>query len=411
MQMPAERTNLLCVANFPPNTGYAWDFIERLFADIADLNASRGGKTYVAYPKIAGDSTPLACHAAAAVELAVDTSSLIGICRLVRFVRRHKITHLYLVDRSAWQPVFPVLRMAGVCRIVVHDHTSGTRTTPRGLRRALKWGVARWPAVTADCVIAVSEYVATRNRTTNLLPHRKVHVVYNSVPKPAATVDSDAARRMLLERGDLSGPTGPIVGAVGRATPEKGFQHLIAAFDRVCERFEHERRDMPTLILIGDGPYRGALLRQCGASPFASRIHMLGYQPDAADLLTGADVAVVPSVWEEAFGLSAVEPMLRGVAVIASAVGGLREIVLDGRTGLSVPPADERALADAIAALLDDPIERRRLAAAGREFAEQTFAPPRLTARLAELVLPGVYDAATDIVSGARPHVVAAETR
>ena len=79
-----------------------------------------------------------------------------------------------------------------------------------------------------------------------------------------------------------------------------------------------------------------------------------------------ACVAVVPSVWNEPMGRVAVEAMLAGRAVVASDVGGLREIITHGVTGLTVPPGDPGALAVALDGLLDDPERRRRLGEAAR---------------------------------------------
>ena len=79
-----------------------------------------------------------------------------------------------------------------------------------------------------------------------------------------------------------------------------------------------------------------------------------------------ASVAVVPSVWPEPMGRVAIEAMLAGRAVVASDVGGLRDVVTHGVTGLTVPPGDPGALAAALDDLLDDPEKRRRFGAAGQ---------------------------------------------
>ena len=84
-----------------------------------------------------------------------------------------------------------------------------------------------------------------------------------------------------------------------------------------------------------------------------------------------ASVAVVPSVWHEALGLVAEEAMIAACTVVASDVGGLREVVQHGTTGLLVPPRDPGALAAAIDGLLDDPGRRKRMADAASERARQ----------------------------------------
>jgi glycosyltransferase involved in cell wall biosynthesis len=81
---------------------------------------------------------------------------------------------------------------------------------------------------------------------------------------------------------------------------------------------------------------------------------------------TRASVAVVPSIWHEPMGQVAIEAMLVGCPVVASDVGGLRDVVEHGVTGLRVPPGDPDALAAALDGLLDDPVARQRMGAAGR---------------------------------------------
>ena len=91
---------------------------------------------------------------------------------------------------------------------------------------------------------------------------------------------------------------------------------------------------------------------------------------EALALYQGADIAVVPSLWREPFGLVAVEAMAAGLPVVASDTGGLSDIVRPGQTGLLVPPGDAAALAAALETLLDDAALRARMGAAGRIQAE-----------------------------------------
>jgi glycosyltransferase involved in cell wall biosynthesis len=97
---------------------------------------------------------------------------------------------------------------------------------------------------------------------------------------------------------------------------------------------------------------------------------LTGATTDPSPFYRAADFAIVPSHWES-FGLSAAEAMASGLAVAASAVGGLTDYIVDGTNGLLVPPRNSAALAAAIQRLIDDPALRARLAAAGRETSMQ----------------------------------------
>jgi len=125
-------------------------------------------------------------------------------------------------------------------------------------------------------------------------------------------------------------------------------------------------------ILVGDGELRGELEAQAQRLGLVSHVHFTGWRDDVAEMLALADVFVLPSE-SEGFGRVLVEAMAMGRPVVATNVGGIPDIVLDGETGLLVEPANAAALADAVRALVDEPARAARLGAAGRVRAESTF--------------------------------------
>jgi len=169
-------------------------------------------------------------------------------------------------------------------------------------------------------------------------------------------------------------PTRPIVDASCRAVPAKGIDILCAAFDLAHGAYR-DKPLAPLRVFVGDGEQMSEFkaLRQSLAS--ADSITMTGYRTDAPALAAGADVCVIPSVWDDAFPIAVLEAMAQGRAVIASRVGGIPEAINSDAVGLLVPPRDERALAQAIRTLPDDPARR---AAMGRP------APARLAASLSK---------------------------
>ena len=366
-ERPRNAESLLCVANFPANTGYAWDFIEGLYAGVANQLSGQGVRTFVAYPRMDDAPRTLNGSAAQAVRLDARVSDVRCVLATLRFVRKNAVKAIYLADRPSWHPAYLLFRLAGVRQIVVHDHTSGERTPPRGLKRAVKLVTRRAiPGMLADTVIGVSDYVARRKVEVDLVPRSRVRRVWNSLVIP----DRDPAAAGKLRREFGLGDQVKVVASVGRASLPKGIEHLLRAFDRLDE----QKLGDTVLVYLGDGPDLERLQSIRAGLRRPDRIIFGGYRADARDLIEGADVCVVPSVWHEAFGLSALEPMARGVPVVATRVGGIPEIVVDNKTGLLVPPADEAALADAIASLLQDAAKRRRLGENGRARAAQHFA-------------------------------------
>lgn len=378
------RIGLLCVANFPANTGYAWNFIEGLFAGVSERLARQGVVSWVAYPSIPSFPETLRGSAAQPVEMAVHLHRWRSLRTVLSFVRRNRIRVVYLTDRPSWHPAYALLRAAGVRRIVVHDHTSGDRTRPTGVKRLVKLMLRRIPGMLADEVVAVSDYVARRKVHVDLVPPERVTRLWNSVTIPAP--DPHAARR-LRELLGLE-PHCIVVGCAGRSTPEKGISHLLLAFERAHTATAHD--DVPlALVYIGAGPDFDDLCRLRDTLSSRDWIILTGYRPDAAELLGGADLCVVPSVWQEAFGLAALEPMARGVPVIATSVGGIPEVVAHKATGLLVSPGDDDDLARAMIRLIRSPAERKEFGANGRRRVEAYFTLDRELDELARLLDPG----------------------
>ncbi len=139
---------------------------------------------------------------------------------------------------------------------------------------------------------------------------------------------------------------------VGMLTPVKGFDLAVTAFASLARRFPHMR-----LVIGGDGPARKNLEQQAAELGVSHRIDFVGWvRPDGvAALMNSATLVIMPSRWEEAFGLVALEAALMARPVVATHVGGLPEVVADGQTGLLVEKDDPEALAGAIAVLLDHP--------------------------------------------------------
>ncbi|MGH7539842.1 MAG: glycosyltransferase family 4 protein, partial [Gemmatimonadota bacterium] len=316
----------LFVANYPANTGYAWDFIERLYAGIADHLAGHDIRSLVAYPEVGEYPRTLQGSAAEPVERPIDLSSRAATRELAAFVRAENVRVLYLTDRAFRSLAFPALRRAGVRRIISHDHTSGARTPARGPRRWAKWALARVPGVLADVIVAVSDYVARRHLEVSLVPADRLVRIHNGIEVRQGNSDVPTLRSQLAIE-----PGAALIACAGRAHPVKGVHHLLRAFDLVIT---HGGEPRPHLVFAGAGPQMEELeaIRMGLAS--RDRIHLPGYVPAATARLRDAAMFVVPSIWQDALPLAVMEPMAYGKAVIASRVGGVPEMVEHGATGL-----------------------------------------------------------------------------
>lgn len=173
-----------------------------------------------------------------------------------------------------------------------------------------------------------------------------------AVAVPAAAALPDAGKT----RAELGAVERPLIIAVGSLVARRGYSVLLDA-----ARAWRVMEPLPLLVIAGEGPLRPELTRRIEEEGLPVRL--LGRRRDADRLLAAADVAVLPSRWEGR-SLLAQEALRAGVALVATEVGAVPELV--GDAAVLVPYGDSGALAGAVAALLDDPDRRAALAAAGR---------------------------------------------
>ncbi len=160
-----------------------------------------------------------------------------------------------------------------------------------------------------------------------------------------------------------------VVGAVARLSPEKGFEHLLRAAALLRDSGVHV-----DVVLAGDGPSRVTLERLTDELSLRDRVQFAGEiaHDDVPSILARFDIFAMPSTWE-GFGVSALEASAMELPVVASAIHGIPDVVLDGETGLLVPPSAPPALADAIGRLVQDPELRARMGRAGRAYVEREY--------------------------------------
>src|SRR5699024_5942754 len=169
---------------------------------------------------------------------------------------------------------------------------------------------------------------------------------------------------------DAGAPARVVV--VGRLSPRKGIDVAVEAVGLLGRRGHDVRLEVCGTTFEGYEWFEDELRERITALDLADRVELRGYVRPTWGVLASADVVLVPSR-AEPFGNTAVEALLAGRPLVASAVQGLVEIVDDGRTGLLVTPADPVALADGIERLLADPGLAARLAAAGLADARERF--------------------------------------
>ena len=274
---------------------------------------------------------------------------------------RPQLVHTHLIHADLHGAA--AARRAGVAHLVSSRHN----TDPFRRRAAVRWldGLA---LRRCDRVIAISTAVARFVvEIEGADPAQVCTVPYGVDPAalpPAARAD---ARRALGLAGEA-----PVVGFVGRAIRQKGIDVLLDAFTLVLADHPAAR-----LVVVGDGPLRPALERHARRIGLGGTVEFAGWIDGAAALMPACDLVVIPSRWE-GFGMVALEAMAAARPIVASRVDALAEIVLDGSTGILVPPEEPAALAGAISRLLGDPACAAALGAAGLERLRREYSVGRM---------------------------------
>jgi glycosyltransferase involved in cell wall biosynthesis len=274
---------------------------------------------------------------------------LLGALRFRRELRTSgcAIVHQHYGGRSIrW------LAQSAGARVVCHIHSGVDERRMQPLDARVKSG--------ADCVIATSRAVAKR------LHGADPRVVYPGVERfPPAS-----ARRAGSDR---------VIGTAARLVPLKGITHLVQAF-AILRRTFHDLK----LEIAGSGPDETALRRQVERLDLEHCVTFHGWSRDTQALMEGWDIYAQPSL-EEGFGMAVLEAMATALPIVAANVGGINEIVEDGETGLLVPPADAKALAERLEHLLLNSDLRQAMGAAGQMRAQQDFNATRMAAETVQI--------------------------
>lgn len=220
---------------------------------------------------------------------------------------------------------------------------------------------ARWADAITCCSDAVRQFVLARLGEDA----SRVVTIHNGIDLEAFDSNRIAGRPELKLRGG-----GCVIGTVSRLDePKKGLAVLLRALAGLAKR-----SDLPPwqCLLVGEGPARRRLETLASELGLSERVVFAGMRRDVARVLPALDLFVCPSLYE-GFGIAIVEAMAAGRPVVASAVDGIPEVVVDQDTGLLVPPGNESALAEALAALLLRPDRARAMGLRGRERAREMF--------------------------------------
>ena len=333
--------------------------LERMVIDLASRQKACGHRVRIACLFSEGSLATVARSAGVEVEaIAKRTGADAGALRRLRrnlVTRQTQVLHTHNAS-AHYHGVLASLGAGPLARINTRHGMGSSGAVSRGDR------LYRLAVAFSDRVVAVCEAARSRFVERRLVPAAKIVVVPNGIDPARFAPRSDEARDALLrEIGAEDG--GFVVGTVGRLEPAKDQATLLDAFAILLRRRPDAR-----LVLVGDGRLRASLEARAARSGLSGRVAFLGARPDVPRLLRSFDAFALSSL-TEGYSLALLEASACALPIVATDVGGNREIVADGRTGHLVPPGSPERLAGALCALAEDAAGRRALGAEARGWA------------------------------------------
>jgi len=291
----------------------------------------------------------------------------------VASLRRHIKAHATEVmhTHNAVAHYLAVLATLGLPFRSIINTRHGMGALRRATRREVLYKLA---LMRTRAVVAVCEAARLDAVRREIVSPTKAVVVPNGIRIEAYVPASCAMREQLSQMLQLP-PRTRIIGSVGRLNRLKDQITLIHAFREVCIQ-----RSDTALVLIGDGELHDELQQQANDAGLAGHVHFLGDRSDVPELLQGLDLFVLSSI-SEGYSMALLEACAAALPIIATDVGGNREIVRDGESGLLVPAQNPNALATALVALLDAPARAAGFGRAGRTWVERHGSMQAMAAR------------------------------
>ena len=262
-------------------------------------------------------------------------------------------------------------KLACIPVLISHVHSTYWDYTKRNLW--IEKYLSRFTSSIICCSKAVKDFVTGHER----IDPSKTTVIYNGVDVERFYNFNDipaAKKEFGIE------PNIPVVGIVSSLTPHKGHKFLLQAAPLILETF-------PTTIFlfVGDGILMDELYKQAKDLNISTNVIFSGTRNNIPEILNAMDIFVLPSTTREGLGISILEAMATEKPVVATNIGGIPEVVVNGKTGILVPPQNPEALASAIIDLLKNPEKVQEMGKMGKLRVEEKFTTKKMISEIDSL--------------------------
>jgi glycosyltransferase involved in cell wall biosynthesis len=293
------------------------------------------------------------------------------LARLRALMASERVDILHAHDFYAGLIGAAAARLAGVRVIACQRHLKLSD------RPVHEWGT-RVIHRLAHRILVNSEAIRDHILSRDSAQANKIVVIKNGISSVADSSETRNLHERLCRELEIDNDS-KIIGMVARLQPVKGHRFFLEAASRVIAR-----EPKAQFVLVGDGPLKSDIEDQAAHLGIKDRLHMLGDRTDVARILASFDLLVLASL-HEGLPNAVMEAMAAGVPVVATAVGGTKELITDGETGYLTAPADADALSERITFALVNERDRIKVAASGRQFINVEFGMERMVESVEKL--------------------------
>ena len=288
---------------------------------------------------------------------------MVAVIRLVQLLRKKKIDifHTCLYTSNTFGRIAAILARTPVTLSWEHGIAPFLKL-PRHIW--VDWVLNKF----TDAIVAVSHAVKRSITEVEKISEAKIHVVYNGVEPPQLNPSFNAKTKK-IELG--LGPEDRVLPYIASLGPPKGHKYFLPAIKKLIKDFPDVK-----FLFVGEGSLRGEIEREIERLGLKENVLLCGFRKDIPEILSTAEFYIHPST-REALSIAILEAMVMGKAVVANKVGGIPEAVVEGETGLLVPPKDTEAMARAIIELLQSPPRAREMGEKGRQRVLDYFSAER----------------------------------
>ena len=326
--MAQDQSNVLLVANWNSDVGYAWWLMENFWITIArHLEEKHHIECVLIYPEITLIPETIKNSNIKVVECDFRLYTAGNIRTIHSLIKANHIGTVYLTDHPSYCLFYVALRTFGIRCIVVHDHTPGDRTPARTWRKFLKRIIQCLPILTADYFIAVTDFVYQRFLNVACIPQNKCFVAANGIiPIDLSSVDSDYCHRIFNIPHSHS-----IIVTTGRASTYKGIDFFILCAN---ELLNNRAIDNIHFLFCGDGPDLDYFKRLALNYGLMDHFTFAGNRKDIREILPSCSIGFHASAGEVGYSLSILEYMSAGLITIVPDLPSVCLAIEHGHNGL-----------------------------------------------------------------------------